>query len=70
MYLISSNLRDIDNKVEHIKHYYGNDLPNEDGLIQEIKLWKQILETKAEKPKTLSATLEHLTHQKKLSNVS
>ena len=62
MYLIPSNLSDVDDKVEHIKRYYSNDLPNEDGLIQEIKLWKQFWKKeKAEKPKTLSATLEHLT---------
>ena len=61
MYLIPSNLSDVDDKVEHIKRYYSNDLPNEDGLIQEIKLWKQFWKKeKAEKPKTLSATLEHL----------
>ena len=56
MYLIPSNLSDVDDKVEYIKHYYGNDLPNEDGLIQKIKLWKQFLEN-------LSATLEHLTQK-------
>ena len=65
MYLIPSNLSDVDNKVEHIKRYCSNDLPNEDGLIQEIKLWKQFwTKEKAEKPKTLSATLEHLTQKK------
>ena len=37
MYPIQSNLSDVDDKVEHIKRYYGNDLPNEDGLIQEVK---------------------------------
>ena len=37
MYLIPSNLSDAVNKVEHIKRYYDNDLPNEDGLIQETK---------------------------------
>ena len=64
MYLIPSNLSDVDDKVEHIKRYYSNDLPNEDGLIQEIKLWKQFWKKeKAEKPKTLSATLEHLTQK-------
>ena len=41
MYFIPSNLSDVDNKMEHIKRYYGNDLPNEDGLIKDIKLWKQ-----------------------------
>ena len=41
MCLIPSNLCNVDDNVEHIKRYYGNDLPNEDGLIQEIKLWKQ-----------------------------
>ena len=62
MYLIPSNLSGVDDKVEHIKHYYSNDLPDEDGLIQEIKLWKQFCKKeKVEKPKTLSATLEHLT---------
>ena len=50
--------------MEHITCYYGNDLPNEDGLIQEIKLWKQFWKKeKAEKPKTLSATLENLTQK-------
>ena len=38
-YLIPSTLSDIDDKMEHIKCYYTNDLPNEDGLIQEIKMW-------------------------------
>ena len=33
MYLIPSNLSDVDDKVEHMKRYYGNNLPNEDGLI-------------------------------------
>ena len=37
LYLIPSNLSDVDYKVEQIKRYYSNDLPNEDGLIQEIK---------------------------------
>ena len=61
MYLVPSNLSDVDDKVEHIKRYYRSDLPTEDGLIQEIKLWKQFWKKeKAEKPKTLSATLEHL----------
>ena len=41
VYLISSNLSDVDAKVEHIKRYYGNDLRNEDEFVQEIKLWKQ-----------------------------
>ena len=41
MCLIPSNLCNVDDNVAHIKRYYGNDLPNEDGLIQEIKLWKQ-----------------------------
>ena len=41
MYLIPSNISDVETKVEHIKRYYGNDLPNADGLIQRIKLWKQ-----------------------------
>ena len=64
MYLVPSNLSDVDDKVEHIKRYYGNDLPNEDGLIQEIKLWKQFWKKeKAEEPKTLSATLEQLTQK-------
>ena len=64
MYPIPSNLSNVDDKVEHIKRYYSNDLPNEDGLIQEIKLWKQFWKKeKAEKPKTLSATLEHLTQK-------
>ena len=64
MYLIPSNLSDVDDKVKHIKRYYSSDLPNEDGLIQEIKWWKQFWEKeKAEKPKTLSATLEHLTQK-------
>ena len=61
MYLIPSNLSDADDKVEHIKRCYGSDLPNEDGLIQEIKLWRQFWKKeKAEKVKTFSATLEHL----------
>ena len=64
MYLILSNLSDVDDKLKYIKRYYSNDLPNEDGLIQEIKLWKQFWKKeKAEKPKTLSATLEHLTQK-------
>ena len=64
MYFVPSNLSDVDDKVEHIKHYYSNDLPNEYELIQEIKLWKQFWKKeKAEKPKTLSATLEHLTQK-------
>ena len=29
-------LSDVDDKVEHIKRYYGNDLPHEDELIQEF----------------------------------
>ena len=33
MYLLPSNLSDINDKVEHIKRYYGNDFPDEDGLI-------------------------------------
>ena len=41
MCLIPSNLCNVDKNVEHIKLYYGNDLPNEDRFIQEIKLWKQ-----------------------------
>ena len=41
MYLIPSSLSDVDDNVEHIKRYYSNNLPNEDGLIQGIKLWKQ-----------------------------
>ena len=54
MYLILSNLRNVDDKVGHIKRYYDNDLLNEDGLIQEIKLWKQFWKKeKAEKPKTV-----------------
>ena len=58
MFLILSNLSNFDNKVEHIKRYYSNDYPNEGGLIQEIKLWKQFWKKeKAEKPKTLSAAL-------------
>ena len=61
---LPSNLSDVDDKVEHIKHYYSNDLPNENRLIQEIKLWKKFWKKeKAEKPKTLSATLEHLTQK-------
>ena len=64
MYFIPSNLSDVDDKVEHIKRYYSNDLPNEDGLIQEIKLWKQFWKKeKAEKPKTLLGTLEQLTQK-------
>ena len=46
MYLIPSNLSDVDDKVEHIKRYYSNDLQNEDGLIEEIKLWKQFWKKK------------------------
>ena len=58
MYLIPSNFSNVDNKAEHIKCYYGNDLPNEDGFFQEIKLWKQFWKKeKVEKPKTLSATI-------------
>ena len=50
--------------MEHIKRYYSNDLQNEDGLIQEIKLSKQFSKKeKAETTKTLSATLEHLTQK-------
>ena len=49
MYLIPSNLNDVDHRVEHIKCYYGNNLPNEDGLIQEIKLWKQFWKKKKHK---------------------
>ena len=64
MYLIPSNLSDVDGKVEHIKLYYGKDLPNDYGLIQEIKAWKQFWKkVKAKKPKTLSATLEHLAQK-------
>ena len=64
MYFIPSNLSDVDDKVEHIKRYYSNDLPNKDGLIQDIKLWKQFWKKeKAEKPKTLSAALGHLTQK-------
>ena len=60
----SSQVSDVDDKVEHIKRYYSNNLPNEDGLIQEIKSWKQFWKKeKAEKSKTLSATLEHLTQK-------
>ena len=33
MYLIPSNLSDVDDSVEHIKRCYSNDLPNEDELI-------------------------------------
>ena len=33
MYLIPSNLSDVDKKVKHIKRYHGNDLPNENGLM-------------------------------------
>ena len=33
MYLIPSNLSDVDDSVEHIKRCYNNDLPNEDELI-------------------------------------
>ena len=70
MYLIPSNLSDIDDKVEHIKRYYSNDLPNEDGLIQEIKLWKQFWKKeKAEKPKTLY-DIGTFNAKKHLSNVS
>ena len=55
MYLIPSNFSDVDDKVKHIKPFYSNDLPNEDGLIQQIKLWKQLWKKEeAEKPKTLS----------------
>ena len=61
IYLIPSHLSDADDKVEHIKRYYGNDLPNKDGLTQKIKLRKQFWKKeKAGKPKTLSATLKHL----------
>ena len=60
----SSQVSDVDDKVEHIKRYYSNNLPNEDGLIQEIKSWKQFWKKeKAEKSKALSATLEHLTQK-------
>ena len=58
MFLILSNLSNFDNKAEYIKRYYSNDYPNEDGLIQDIKLWKQFWKKEeAEKPKTLSAAL-------------
>ena len=45
MYLIPSNLN-INDKVEHMQRYYGYDLPNEDGLIQEITLWNQFWKKK------------------------
>ena len=38
MYLILSNISDVNDKMEYIKRYYGNDFPKEKGLIQEIKL--------------------------------
>ena len=58
MYLIPSNLSDVDNKMKHIKCYYGNDLPNEDGLIKDIKLWKQFWKKRKSKKteNTLSNT--------------
>ena len=34
IYLILSSLSDVDGKVEHVKRYYDNDLPNGDVLIQ------------------------------------
>ena len=71
MYLIPSNFSNVDNKAEHIKCYYGNDLPNEDGFFLEIKLWKQFWKKeKVEKPKTLSATIVTFNAKKHLSNVS
>ena len=45
IYLIPSNLN-VNDKVEHMQRYYENDLPNEDGLIQEITLWKQFSKKK------------------------
>ena len=39
MHFFPNNLSDADDKVEHIKRYYGNELPNKDGLTQEFKLW-------------------------------
>ena len=65
MYFFLSNFsNDVYDKVEHIKRYYSNDLPNEDVLIQEIKLWKQFWKKdKTEEPKTLSTTLKHLTQK-------
>ena len=49
---------DIENKVEHIKRYYGKDLANEDGLIQEIKLWKQFW--KKRKSRKIKNTLSNI----------
>ena len=69
MYLTLSNPSDVDDKVKHITCSYGNHLPNEDELFHKIKLWKQFWKKeKTEKPKTLTATLEHLTQ--KTSSVS
>ena len=65
MYLIPSNLSNVDKKVEHIKRYYGDDLPNENGLMD----WSKKLSCgynfgkTAEKPKRLSSTLEHSTQK-------
>ena len=70
MYLIPSNLSDVDNKVKQIKGYYGNDLPNEDGLIQEIKLWKQFWkEKKSRKTENTLSNIGTFNAKNHLSNV-
>ena len=71
MYLIPSNLNGVDDKVEHIKRYYSNDRPNEDGLIQEIKLWNQFWKKrKSRKTENTLSNIGTFNSKKHLSNVS
>ena len=61
MFLIPSNLENIDAEKISIENFYSNDLPNQGEFDQEINLWKRYwLSENSITIKSLTETLDHI----------